>query len=105
RLAQAPSFSSLGVRGTTTLHAELDPNGCAIVALAPMRGEVERLALAVKWGAEVRENQSGEQHGGAAVALCVENTSRLRIEVAAAGDSLAWILGIWPVIIQKSGGP
>jgi hypothetical protein len=99
----APSFATLGVRGTTARSIEVDPDSCYLVAAAPLRASAERISLAAQSGPVVRVAQSARESDGASVAICALGSASLDIEVQALGFKAAWVLGLWPTGIGPEG--
>jgi hypothetical protein len=95
-LRSSPVFSSLGVRGATMLSVSVDPSACYIALLAPIRGQVQNMALAVSAGSRVSEAHA-EPDSGASVSFCAKGTSQVAIEAQALGTGIAWIRGLWRV--------
>lgn len=102
-LEEAPVYSSLGVRGHTRLVFEVDSERCYVAALAPIRGDIQTMGLAARWGASVRESQSHSATAGSSVSFCPQAASHVTIDTEVAGSGLAWILGVWQVPATVAG--
>jgi hypothetical protein len=90
---QRPLFSRLGVRGETTLLVATEPGACYQIIVAPIRGDAERISLIS--GAPVhRRSAHGLSGKGTSLSFCSE-TDRVPLKIEAAGEGLAWILGVW----------
>ncbi len=94
-LDEAPSFSAIGVRGTTQLRAEIDSNACYVAAVAPLRGEGQRFALGAQLPRSIREAQNLQAGHGASLQFCAQGSDEVKLETQAVGSGVAWILGLW----------
>lgn len=94
-LDESPSLSALGVRGTTQVWAELDPEACYLAAVAPLRGEGQRFALGAELPHALREAQNTEAGRGTSLQFCSLGSDQVHLETQAVGSGLAWILGLW----------
>ncbi len=92
-----PVFASLGVRGTTHLAFSSELGACYIAAIAPIRGKLKRVALAIEMQGGFRETQSLKNGVGASLTFCSQEINPVRIEAQALGTGVAWILGIWQI--------
>src|SRR5690606_24680938 len=82
-------------RGTTQLRAEIDPEACYLVAVAPLRGEGQRFALGAELPHALREAQNSQPGHGTSLQFCSQGAEQVNLETQAIGSSLAWILGVW----------
>lgn len=104
QLALRPTFSSMGVRGTTSFSIETDPLACYQVAVAPIRGEVETMSLQVGVASDRRTAQSLSPNMGTSLSFCARGAERVPLVQWATGSGLSWILGIWQ-IAETEGSP
>lgn len=96
RLDRSPLYGSLGVQGSTELPLEVEPGACYTAVLAPLRGEVRALSLAVRVHASGEATRSALDSGGTAVSFCARGARRATLQVDSQGANLAWIVGVWP---------
>lgn len=95
RLDKPPVYGSLGVQGATELPLPLEPGVCYSALLAPLRGEVRAMSLAVRAHAAGELARSAIDSDGTAVAFCAHGARRATLQIDAQGTNLAWITAIW----------
>jgi hypothetical protein len=103
-LASRPTFSSMGVRGSTSFALETDPHACYQVVVAPIRGEVESMSLQVGVGSDRRTAQSPAPGAGTTLSFCARGAEQVPLLNWASGSGLSWILGVWQ-IAETEGSP
>ena len=94
-LKRAPLQATLGVRGTTAIPLEIDPQSCYVAVVAPFRGKTTRFGIASQTRGMIRQAQSLKKGRGVAVHFCAQGARSTRIEIQAVGSGLAWIFGLW----------
>lgn len=101
QLASRPTFSSMGVRGSTSFAIETDPHACYQVAVAPIRGEVETMRLEVGVASDRRTAQSRASGAGTTLSFCARGREQVPLVHWASGSGLSWILGIWQIAEEE----
>lgn len=95
KLLNAPSYSSLGVQGTTLLPVEVEPGACYSALLVPLRGEVRNLSLSVQVHAPSEVPHGSADANGCAISFCAQGARLATLEVDGRGAGLAWLLSVW----------
>lgn len=99
-LASPPSEAIVmaqGASGATVLPIAVEPGGCYVAVAAVTHGHARGLGLRAQIGARQAIDERGLNDEAGAVAFCVRDRERARIEVEARGTALAWGLAVFRI--------
>jgi hypothetical protein len=97
KLTARPIWQGMGVTGTTTVSAPVDPDGCYLIGAAAESGDTRAIQVAAQAGGNHGEDNGGGGIEAAVVSICAGGARSVRVEVDAIGSRIVWMAGIWKV--------
>jgi hypothetical protein len=95
QISSPPQWEATGLPGRTSIPVNIDPEGCYLVGVAPSRGDLRAVTLAVAVGPSHHHDTGGGGYESALVGFCARGARTATIDVEASGNGLHWVSGLW----------
>ena len=93
----SPIYESLGVAGRTVLPVNLELHTCYVAAASVIQGSPSALQLEVAPADSDSRSDGSSDQPAVVVGFCTGDDGLARLQVQAAGRSLAWLVAVWRI--------